>query len=44
MQATLFALGSFAALLGGSSWLDDRICRVRDARAIRSYLIARVRS
>ena len=44
MQATMFALGTFATLLGGSSWLAERICRARDARAARASLVARARS
>jgi hypothetical protein len=44
MQATLFALGAFATLLGGSSWFAERVCRARDARTARAYLVARARS
>ena len=44
MQVTLAALGTFAVLLGASSWLTERICRVRNARAARAALIARARS
>jgi hypothetical protein len=44
MQATLAALGTFAALLGASSWLAERVCRAREARAARAALVARARS
>jgi hypothetical protein len=44
MQATLIALGTFATLLGGSSWLAERVCRAREARIARAYLVARARS
>ena len=44
MQITLIALGACASLLGGSSWLAERVCRVREARIARAYLVARARS
>jgi len=44
MQATLIALGTFATLLGGSFWLAERVCSVREARTARTYLVARARS
>ena len=39
MHATLAALGTFATLLGASSWLAERICRAREARAARAALV-----
>ena len=42
--AVLIALGAFATLLGGSSWLAERVCRAREARTARTYLVARARS
>ena len=44
MGVTIFALGTFAMSIGGSSWLAERICRVHDARSARAHLIARARS
>jgi len=42
--STIFALGTFAMLIGGSSWFAGRICRVHDACMARAHLIARARS
>src|SRR4051812_15304927 len=44
MEVTTFTLGTFAMLIDGSSWLAERICRVRAARSARAHLIARTRS
>jgi hypothetical protein len=44
MQTTPIALGVLATLLGGSSWLTERVCSAREARTARTYLVARARS